>query len=151
MLIFVIFLFLLVSGVGCGLWLWHSLDFYVNHFVVPFQKHGILFAFVEILFMLVIQLRSLLLCTHAQVLRNGMDNSKIGWEKYNVGTWAILWLGGWTQVFVFVLLMILPVSSHLQHSEDYASLWVSTAPSNNSSFSVVCFVKFGICSQLSNW
>ena len=27
---FVIFLFLLVSGVGCSLWLWHSLDFSIN-------------------------------------------------------------------------------------------------------------------------
>ena len=26
------FLFLLVSGVGCGLWLWHSLDFSINFF-----------------------------------------------------------------------------------------------------------------------
>ena len=31
-LFFVIFLFLLVSGVGCGLWLWHSLDFSINFF-----------------------------------------------------------------------------------------------------------------------
>ena len=29
-LVFVIFLFLLVSGVGCVLWLWHSLDFSIN-------------------------------------------------------------------------------------------------------------------------
>ena len=28
-LIFVFFFFLLVSVVGCGLWLWHSLDFYI--------------------------------------------------------------------------------------------------------------------------
>ena len=32
MLVFVIILFLLVSGVGCGLWLWHSLDFSINFF-----------------------------------------------------------------------------------------------------------------------
>ena len=32
-LVFVIFLFLLVSGVGCGLYLWHSLDFSINRFV----------------------------------------------------------------------------------------------------------------------
>ena len=31
-LFFVIFLFLLVSGVGCGLWLWHSLNFSINVF-----------------------------------------------------------------------------------------------------------------------
>ena len=31
-LIFVLFLFLLVSRVGCGFWLWHSLDFFVNVF-----------------------------------------------------------------------------------------------------------------------
>ena len=29
-LIFVLLLCLLVSGVGCGLWLWHSLDFSIN-------------------------------------------------------------------------------------------------------------------------
>ena len=29
-LVFVLFLFLLVSGVGCGLSLWHSLHFSVN-------------------------------------------------------------------------------------------------------------------------
>ena len=34
MLVFVLFLFLLVSGVGCGLWLWHSLDFNINFFIV---------------------------------------------------------------------------------------------------------------------
>ena len=32
-LVFVIFLFLLVSGVGCGLWLRHSLDFSINFFL----------------------------------------------------------------------------------------------------------------------
>ena len=32
MLVFVIFLFLLVSRVGCSLWLWHSLDFSINYF-----------------------------------------------------------------------------------------------------------------------
>ena len=31
-LVFVLFLFSLVSGVGCGLWLWHSLDFSINFF-----------------------------------------------------------------------------------------------------------------------
>ena len=31
---FVCFLFLLVSGKGCGLWLWHSLDFSLNFFFV---------------------------------------------------------------------------------------------------------------------
>ena len=31
-LVFVIFLFLLVSGVGCGMWLGHSLDFSINFF-----------------------------------------------------------------------------------------------------------------------
>ena len=30
--VFVLFLFLLVSGVGRGLWLWHSLDFSLNFF-----------------------------------------------------------------------------------------------------------------------
>ena len=29
---FVCFLFFLVSGKGCGLWLWHSLDFTLTHF-----------------------------------------------------------------------------------------------------------------------
>ena len=29
-LVFVLLLFLLVSGVGCGLWLWHSLDFSIT-------------------------------------------------------------------------------------------------------------------------
>ena len=29
---FCLFLFLLVSGAGCGLWLWHSLDFSINCF-----------------------------------------------------------------------------------------------------------------------
>ena len=28
------FLFLLVSGKGCGLWLWHSLDFYLTFFIL---------------------------------------------------------------------------------------------------------------------
>ena len=31
-LVFVLFLILLVSGVGCGLWLWHSLSFSINVF-----------------------------------------------------------------------------------------------------------------------
>ena len=31
--IFCLFLFLLVSEVGCGLWLWHSLDFSFNVFI----------------------------------------------------------------------------------------------------------------------
>ena len=31
---FVGFLFLLVSGKGCGLWLWHSLDFSLTFFDV---------------------------------------------------------------------------------------------------------------------
>ena len=31
---FVGFLFLLMSGKGCGLWLWHSLDFSITFFVV---------------------------------------------------------------------------------------------------------------------
>ena len=31
-LVFVICFFLLLSGVGCGLWLWHSLDFSINLF-----------------------------------------------------------------------------------------------------------------------
>ena len=31
-LISVLFLFLLVWGIGCGLWLWHSLDFSINFF-----------------------------------------------------------------------------------------------------------------------
>ena len=34
MLVCVLFLFLLVSGVGCILWLWHSLDFSFNFFYV---------------------------------------------------------------------------------------------------------------------
>ena len=33
---FVCFLFLLVSGKDCGLWLWHSLDFYLNIFEQDF-------------------------------------------------------------------------------------------------------------------
>ena len=32
MLVFILFLFLLVSGVGCGLLLWLSLDFSINFF-----------------------------------------------------------------------------------------------------------------------
>ena len=32
---FVGFLFLLVSGKGCGLWLWHSLDFSLTFFLCP--------------------------------------------------------------------------------------------------------------------
>ena len=32
----VIFLFLLVSGIDCGLWLWHSLDFSISIFTVCF-------------------------------------------------------------------------------------------------------------------
>ena len=32
-----IFLFHLVSGVGCGLWLWHSLDFSINCFGLIFD------------------------------------------------------------------------------------------------------------------
>ena len=32
-LLFFLFLFLLLWGVGCGLWLWHSLDFSINFFV----------------------------------------------------------------------------------------------------------------------
>ena len=31
---FVCFLFLLVSGKGCGMWLWHSLDFSLTFFVI---------------------------------------------------------------------------------------------------------------------
>ena len=31
---FVDFLFLLVSGKGCGLWLWHSLDFFLSFFLL---------------------------------------------------------------------------------------------------------------------
>ena len=31
---FVVFLFLLVSGKGCGLWLWHSLDFSITFFTI---------------------------------------------------------------------------------------------------------------------
>ena len=31
----VCFLFLLVSGKGCGLWLWHSLDFSLTFFCIP--------------------------------------------------------------------------------------------------------------------
>ena len=38
-LVFVIFLFLLVSRVGCGLWLWHSLDFPIN-FLMTFSAFG---------------------------------------------------------------------------------------------------------------
>ena len=33
---FVSFLFLLVSGIGCSLWLWHSLDFSFYHFMTGF-------------------------------------------------------------------------------------------------------------------
>ena len=34
---FVGFLFLLVSEKGCGLWLWHSLDFSLTYFLVVFR------------------------------------------------------------------------------------------------------------------
>ena len=42
---FVSFLFLLVSGNGCGLWLWHSLDFSLTFLVckVPVKNCEILF------------------------------------------------------------------------------------------------------------
>ena len=36
--VFVLFLFILVSGVGCCLWLWHSLDVSINFF---FQWHQV--------------------------------------------------------------------------------------------------------------
>ena len=36
---FVCFLFLLVSGKGCGLWLWHSLDFCLTFVVTTFLRH----------------------------------------------------------------------------------------------------------------
>ena len=45
---FVCFLFLLVSGKGCGLWLWHSLDFSFT-----FLQHILLSDVVCILFLLV--------------------------------------------------------------------------------------------------
>ena len=40
---FVGFLFLLRSGKGCGLWLWHSLDFSITFFCPIFQREGINF------------------------------------------------------------------------------------------------------------
>ena len=43
MLVFVFFLFLLFSGVGCSLWLWHSLDFSINYFLYKHWFWGVLF------------------------------------------------------------------------------------------------------------
>ena len=39
---FVGFLFLLVSGKGCGLWLWHSLDFSLTFYTPPHNSGGVL-------------------------------------------------------------------------------------------------------------
>ena len=56
---FCLFLFLLVSGVGCDLWLWHTLDFSFNLLPKPNLFSSMLFLY-EFLFFLL--LKSVLFC-----------------------------------------------------------------------------------------
>ena len=46
--VFVGFLFLLVFGKGCGLWLWHSLDFSLTFFFIQ-GKHALKHTFVAVI------------------------------------------------------------------------------------------------------
>ena len=49
---FVGFLFLLVSGKGCGLFLWHSLDFSLTFFFIRPHRGVVLFGVVVVVFSL---------------------------------------------------------------------------------------------------
>ena len=49
---FVGFLFLLVSGKGCGLWSWHSLDFSLNYFLIKWVNEWMKFVLLAIFLLL---------------------------------------------------------------------------------------------------
>ena len=87
----VLFLHLLVSGVGCGLWLWHSLVFSINFFYqIKMSKSQTLFWYTRYI---------------AKHKFNSLPYSVMKGEKCFITT------GLWEWVFIWVLLPVKIISS----------------------------------------